>query len=161
MEFLEIAKKAAQGHRVTKPESALVLESRECFLKAHDRYQLEMKERTGGTDWTESDKQRLCKLVKTYSFIGDKHTPKAQKAMRLINQLRAKRDIELNRLKKALQESAIAYNRHVVTFNDTEVRVNCSRCLGRGMGQYRYIERGVCFKCGRYPTIGLDTPTIF
>jgi len=96
----------------------------------------------------EPRKSRLKQLVQAYAFIGDKSSDRARRIMRLINVLRARRD--LRRLEKERASEAEYLARSLI--HNSKISGYCSRCNNKGMGIYRHIQRGVCFQCGRMPT---------
>ena len=96
----------------------------------------------------EPRKSRLKQLVQAYAFIGDKSSDRARRIMRLINVLRARRD--LKRLEE--QRANEAEYRETSLMHNKNIHGYCTRCHNKGMGVYRHILRGVCFQCGRMPT---------
>lgn len=95
----------------------------------------------------ESRKSRLRKLVEAYAFIGDKGSDRARRIMRLINILRARRNLKRLEKEKASEAEYLAQS----LIHNSKIFGYCSRCDNKGMGVYRHIQRGVCFQCGRMP----------
>lgn len=155
MKFLEHAKRAVLPKQEARLENETLRKLLFIYLELCRRYERESKDRTGGSGWSKSDKKRLRSLAGAYAFLGNKQSSRAKRIMALINRLRAKRDRHLSELQETLRASTIKYNQHAIKHNCSNVWANCTRCGDLGMGQYMHVERGVCFSCGRYPTINL------
>lgn len=92
---------------------------------------------------------RLKKLVQAYAHAGIKSSDRARRIMRLINILRARRDLRLLEEKKASESEYLTW----ALLHNQKISGYCSRCQNKGMGIYRHVSRGVCFQCGRMPTL--------
>ncbi|MBY5944781.1 hypothetical protein [Photobacterium rosenbergii] len=91
----------------------------------------------------EAPHARLRQLVEAYAYSTDQKEKK--RLMRLINILRERRNLKRKLLKKSTTHA-----------HKEKIDGYCSRCHGYGMGIYRHVQGGVCFQCGRMPTIYRD-----
>lgn len=95
---------------------------------------------------TEEDKERktepkllkakIRELARTYANFSNKNSESARNVMLTLNKLR--------------NEYARFPPRQHVRRAVSSIS-SCPRCHGYGMGQYRHIEGGVCFRCGQLP----------
>jgi hypothetical protein len=84
-------------------------------------------------------KHKRRKLAERYASITNKQSPNAINIMATLRKLIA---LDLNTLPNKTRR----YSSH--SFRNSS---SCPRCNGFGMGQFRHIQSGVCFCCGKLP----------
>lgn len=84
-------------------------------------------------------KKRRRELAERYASMPNKQSPNAINIMATLKKLIA---LDVNTLPNKKRR----YSSH--SFRNSS---SCQRCHGFGMGQFRHIQSGVCFCCGRLP----------
>ena len=84
-------------------------------------------------------KHKRRKLAERYASITNKQSPNAINIMATLKKLIA---LDVNTLPNKTRR----YSSH--SFRNSS---SCQRCHGFGMGQFRHIQSGVCFRCGKLP----------
>ena len=84
-------------------------------------------------------KHKRRKLAERYASITNKQSPNAINIMATLKKLIA---LDVNTLPNKTRR----YSSH--SFRNSS---SCPRCNGFGMGQFRHIQSGVCFRCGKLP----------
>jgi len=84
-------------------------------------------------------KHKRRKLAERYASITNKQSPNAINIMATLKKLIA---LDVNTLPNKTRR----YSSH--SFRNSS---SCPRCNGFGMGQFRHIQSGVCFCCGKLP----------
>jgi hypothetical protein len=84
-------------------------------------------------------KHKRRELAERYASMTNKQSPNAINIMETLKKLIA---LDMN----TLHNKTRRYSSH--SFRNSS---SCPRCNGFGMGQFRHIQNGACFCCGKLP----------
>lgn len=127
------SQKSAQKSHAVKP---IFLDSEAQSPIVDDYFESEYED----PEWLKAKRRELARR---YANISNKNSPYAENIMATLKRL----------IQFRVSSRATPSNRTYSRFSATPYRrhSSCPRCSGFGMGQFRHVQNGVCFCCGKLP----------